>query len=221
MLMNRGHRVPVKIFASPRYDDEGRIIGILEVFRDTSERRISYEKVEARWKKMYTDTLVGIGNSRFCEKEQDKCLVEFHRHGVPFTAAVCEVDGFRDLIEKCGPEQGDDILWMVGRTLSNILRDDGLRGKCHEERFLLILPAMYDSDESTALMERIRILVQESCLTVNGELLGVTVSIGVSCAQPGDDRESFYEKKRIANVPHGLEQLGLLRRIGYGTGSAG
>ena len=69
-------------------------------------------------------------------------------------------------------------------------------------------------------MERIRILVQESCLTVNGERLGVTVSIGVSCARPGDDRESFYEKKRIANVPHGLEQLGLLRHIGYGTGSA-
>ncbi|MBN2626543.1 MAG: GGDEF domain-containing protein [Spirochaetales bacterium] len=110
------------------------------MFRDTSERRISYEKVEARWKKMYTDTLVGIGNSRFCEKEQDKCLVEFHRHGVPFTAAVCEVDGFRDLIEKYGPEQGDDILRMVGRTLSNILLDDDLLENVTRSGFSLFFP---------------------------------------------------------------------------------
>jgi diguanylate cyclase (GGDEF)-like protein len=83
---------------------------------------------------------------------------------------------------------------MISATLAHSLRSFDVIGRWGGEEFVTLLVNIRPED-LFALSDRLRRLVEKSQLTIeNGEVLGVTVSIGATVARVGDTIETLVER---------------------------
>ncbi|MDC7222703.1 MAG: sensor domain-containing diguanylate cyclase [Spirochaetales bacterium] len=190
----KGHRIPVKVKVMPIYDDNRSVIGVVEIFSDTSEVHLARRKIDLLRKELYNDSLTGIGNRRFCDMELDHRFEELANHGTPFAAALCDIDDFKRINDNYGHNKGDMVLQMVARTLSDTLRSMDVVGRWGGEEFLLIFALPDDESVLLEVTERSRHLIEGSFLMSEGKKISVTASFGVSAAKATDSVETLFKR---------------------------
>jgi len=82
-----GHRVPVSVRTAPVYDEEGSVIGAVEIFSDNSSSLqilLEYEKLK---QDAFFDELTGIGNRRYGEMTLTSRMTTCRP--MPFRLASC------------------------------------------------------------------------------------------------------------------------------------
>ncbi len=189
-----GFRVPVTIHAIPVKDETGKVTGVLEVFSDTSEIRLTQRKIDLLNEQLYTDALTKVGNRRFCDRELRRIFEDYAASGAPFSAALCDIDNFKNINDTYGHDFGDKVLAMVAKTLFNTLRDGDVVSRWGGEEFLLIFSTVHDRDELFALVERVRILIGESFLIHDQEKISVTASFGAAVVKKEDTEDTLFKR---------------------------
>ena len=131
--------------------------------------------------KAYTDPLTGIRNRRAF----DEYLAEqFSQASMnePLSLLFTDVDKFKSFNDTHGHDVGDQVLAAFAQTIEKAIGDRGLVFRYGGEEFSVICR---DTDRLTAaqLAEEMRKTVESSCKVTkeDGEVLGVTCSIGVAC----------------------------------------
>lgn len=188
-----GHRIPVTVRCSPIRDASGRVIGAIEVFRDSSSRLELVERMEELRQQALLDPLTGAGNRRYAEMELVNRLEELRRNGWPFGLAFLDIDNFKEINDRYGHDTGDRVLEMVVRTTMKSLRPFDFLGRWGGEEFVAVV-AHADKESLRGAAERVRSLVAQSILPVGKESLRVTISIGATMAQPEDTPESLVKR---------------------------
>ena len=96
---------------------------------------------------------------------------------MPLSAVMIDVDEFKPINDRIGHAAGDEVLRQVTRRVASTLRSSDIFGRLGGEEFLIIL---YPGDEQTAVevMERARRACAARPVTVDGEDIAVTVSLG-------------------------------------------
>lgn len=123
-----GHRVPVRIRTSPLLDADGRAVGAIEVFSENEAELAASERIGRLEQLALLDPLTGLGNRRHCEAQLQTRLDELRRYGWTFGVLFIDIDHFKQINDEFGHEAGDQVLRMVGRTLSNGVRSfDSIR----------------------------------------------------------------------------------------------
>lgn len=117
-----GHRVPVSVRSSPMENEEGEIIGAVEIFTDNSSRYDIIKEIEELRQEVYLDQLTGVGNRKYADMNMQKCMDEFISLNIPFSVIFLDIDNFKKFNDNYGHNIGDQVLKMVGKTISNILR---------------------------------------------------------------------------------------------------
>ncbi|MBI5483241.1 MAG: PAS domain-containing protein, partial [Deltaproteobacteria bacterium] len=79
-----GHRVPVSVRTSPVRDDQGAIIGAVEIFSDNSNSLQILQEYEKLKQEAYLDVLTGIGNRRYGEMTLSTRIYDLQSHKLPF-----------------------------------------------------------------------------------------------------------------------------------------
>jgi diguanylate cyclase len=173
---------------------------LTETARKTQE--LHAELAEAR-RQATTDPLTGLANRR--------CLDEALRAGLEETATVplalimVDVDHFKAVNDTHGHHVGDDVLRLLAVTLSQAIGKDALAARFGGEEFCVILHGA-GLQEAARAAEAIRLCVGNASLLIRqtGQRLGVTVSLGLAMAEPGEAAAgliqradaSLYEAKR-------------------------
>ncbi len=185
-----GHRVPVALRISPLHDEDGAIVGAVEVFSDASNHlRILNELSELKSQTL-TDQLTGLGNRAAVEQEFKRRISELKRYGTPFALLFIDVDHFKDVNDTYGHDTGDTVLALVAKTLKSALRGVDTVCRWGGEEFVALVPKV-NEEVFRSVAERMRRFIEVSPLPLNGGSLALTVSVGGAMARPDDTLSSL------------------------------
>ncbi len=188
MQHREGHRIPVSVRATALHDDKGKVIGAIEVFTDATEDVETLDRVKELERQAMLDVLTGLPNRRFLESVLDSRMDSLSRYDWGFGLVMIDIDDFKVVNDQFGHATGDLALRLVGRTLRSSARRSDTVGRWGGDEFLGIAPCA-NLATLEALAHRLRALVGASLVRVGGEQLRVTVSVGVTMAQPGENSD--------------------------------
>lgn len=180
-----GHRVPVMVRVSPLKDTNGETIGAVEIFSDNSAKISGLQQIKELEKMAYLDALTGIPNRRYIEMNLYARYNEMKRYGLSFGVLMMDIDHFKKFNDTYGHDIGDEVLKVVTKTLADNSRPYDIVGRWGGEEFVALVVNV-SKEEMFVIADRFRILVEQSMLTTNKNILRVTISIGATMAQQTD-----------------------------------
>lgn len=184
MLHHReGHLVPVEVRAAPLRDAEGRIVGAIETFRDDTARFAEQARVRELEVAVSTDPLTGLGNRRALEAHMVDRLAALAHRDVPLGVLMCDLDKFKHLNDTYGHAVGDHVLQVVADTFVHCLPGRGRAFRYGGEEFV----GLVAHDDLAAFANRLCKYVAESRIGLEDDVLHVTMSIGATMAESGED----------------------------------
>jgi diguanylate cyclase (GGDEF)-like protein/PAS domain S-box-containing protein len=192
-----GHLVPIMIRTTPLRDETGEIVGAVEVFSDNTRLMTIRHQVRRLEDAAYLDPLTGIGNRRFMEKRLQTAMVEYRYQDNPFGILFIDIDRFKLINDTYGHAVGDQVLTMVANTMRNYLRSDDAVARWGGEEFVALFQGLDESGlKSTA--DKLATLVRNSALRVKGQVISVTVSIGMSMVGSEDTPQTVIDRADAA-----------------------
>jgi diguanylate cyclase (GGDEF)-like protein/PAS domain S-box-containing protein len=188
-----GQRVKVSVKGFPIVENDGTIVGAVEIFRDISPQTFDNRVLDELKKSALVDTLTDMPNRRYLEMKLRSCLDEFNVLGPAFGIIFGDIDSFKQINDTHGHLVGDDILKMVARTLAGNIRAVDFAGRWGGEEFVLLITHV-TGEHLKAIAEKLRMLVEGSFLLVLNQKLQVTISMGVTEVVAGDTAESILKR---------------------------
>lgn len=122
MLHKDGSRLPVHIRVNPIYNDQGEIVGGVEVFSDNSLTVRLQAKVRGLEKLALLDELTSVGNRRYANIMLEEKLKDLKQYGWTFGIIFSDIDDFKFVNDTYGHDIGDRVLKMVAKTISGNIR---------------------------------------------------------------------------------------------------
>ncbi|KRC84871.1 diguanylate cyclase [Achromobacter sp. Root83] len=135
------------------------------------------------------DPLTGLLNRRALMEMIKQEVQRASRSGDSFVVAMLDVDHFKAVNDRHGHETGDRALVELAGVLVESLRDYDLCGRWGGEEFLVLLPNT-QPDAAQAVMDRLVGDVRGLAVAAGGDVLRLTVSIGMAYHHLG---ETFSE----------------------------
>ena len=188
-----GHRVPVLVRVSPLTDQNGRIIGGIELFTDISAFEANALRVKELEKLAFLDHLTGLANRSYIERELAARFGEKERYNMPFGVLFMDIDHFKRFNDRFGHDAGDDVLKFLSGTFTANTRPFDLYGRWGGEEFIGIIRNV-GPNTLEKMGNRIRTLVESAYLVRGTEKHHVTISIGAAVASAGDTMDSLIKR---------------------------
>ena len=160
-----------------------------------------------------TDGLTNLYNYRAFHEHAERHLNLVKRNQNPLCLLMIDIDNFKSVNDKYGHVVGDFALIHVAKLLKNNVRSSDICCRVGGEEFAIILP---DTDAQCALdlSEKIRREFEISPVNLDGNILPLTISIGVADKLTSVDElvrnadSALYKAKR--NGRNRVEYLGLV-----------
>ena len=167
---------------------------VLRPLRAQYEKRRQAERVGADMTQLaITDTLTRIMNRRGITVSLLDAMAQAGRYDTPLSVAMADIDHFKRINDTHGHEAGDKVLVQVAAVLSDTLRMPDKVGRYGGEEFLVVFPHTGLS-QARKIAERMRTAVQKSVFDVGGARPEITISLGVTQFQKGEDLEQFLSR---------------------------
>jgi diguanylate cyclase (GGDEF)-like protein len=183
------YEIPVKAILS------GLIaLGVGVLIRQT--RKIEYLNHEVE-RLAITDSLTGLFNVGHLHEELRKEVERSRRTKRPLSLVFFDVDCLKELNDVHGHQAGSRVLEALGKALPMVIRknvDSAYRWGGDE--FVIMLPEA-DHEGAYGVAERLRSLVADKKMEEIKEF-DVTISLGVSELQPGEDPAAFLQRVDMA-----------------------
>jgi diguanylate cyclase len=170
----------------------------LEERLTVSKQEISHlqQNLEAIRAESLTDPLTGLGNRKYFDRTMDAAVQFAAKQDEPLSLLMLDIDHFKSFNDNYGHLTGDQVLRLVGQSLKQIIRGRDTMARYGGEEFAVVLPDT-PLTKALAVAEQIRraVMARELKKKSTGEILGrVTISVGVSVLQPGDDMDTLIER---------------------------
>jgi diguanylate cyclase (GGDEF)-like protein/PAS domain S-box-containing protein len=161
------------------------------------ERTLELQKAKSQLEKIaFFDPLTNIPNRRFFTNQVYKLVKSCIRHGGMVAFGIFDVDNFKSLNDTYGHSVGDMVLVELGRLLISTLRVDDVycRFGGEEFAFALILKEMSGVESvSDKILNAVRSV---EVLLDNGEIIAITVSMGINVTHPNEGTDIDHEIKK-------------------------
>jgi diguanylate cyclase (GGDEF)-like protein len=128
------------------------------------------------------DSLTGLYTRGVFDFSLSRIVAEHGRYERNLSLHLADIDGFKQVNDRYGHQEGDDVLRGMGKLFLDNIREADLPARYGGEEISVILPQT-PINQAVALAERIRKKVVRHFAE---KLPQVTISIGVSCIQKPD-----------------------------------
>lgn len=152
------------------------------VVRDVTEQKRIERELEIL---ATTDPLTEQLNRRSFMERANEAWSRFERYGRPCSTIMLDLDHFKRVNDTHGHKAGDKVLRALAKTVESVLREVDSLGRVGGEEFAVLLPET-DAESALQAAERIRTKVEKMEVPFDGEIICVTVSLGVACARESD-----------------------------------
>lgn len=135
-----------------------------------------------------TDSLTGANNRHRATQVLAQEISRMQRYQRPLSLILLDIDDFKNVNDRFGHQQGDQVLKALTSVSSQLVRVTDLFARWGGEEFMVICPETPIAGAQD-LAERLRIAISEKVSAGNEP---VTVSIGVMLLHQKDTIESAY-----------------------------
>jgi len=125
------------------------------------------------------DSLTGFLRREAILERLEIELQRARRFGRPLSLGMADLDHFKAVNDRFGHLAGDSTLKWFSHLLRGALRNVDQVGRYGGEEFLIILPET-DLEGSVTVAEKARSMIESETLIVDGQMIAVTVSIGMA-----------------------------------------
>lgn len=140
-----------------------------------------------------TDELTGIYNIRAFNFIAEKTLLQAARYSQPFSLVMVDSDDLKRINDHYGHEAGNHLLQSLVTATRKALRATDIMARYGGDEFVVMLPHT-NAKGAAEVAEKIRASVEISRLSVRGQLIPITVSIGIaSYPENGDTYTDLLE----------------------------
>jgi diguanylate cyclase (GGDEF)-like protein len=180
---------------------EGRKVDCI-VARDISARKAAEHQVVENQRKLahlaHHDPLTGLPNRLFLQQLIPEMLLRASARGEGMALLYVDVDHFKHINDSLGHSSGDQVLVSVARRLRNAIAAADLVVRMGGDEFVVVAGKIRDQAAARSIAERLMAAL-ETPIRVDGRLIGLTASIGVSLyPRNGDDLESLLKHADMA-----------------------
>lgn len=149
------------------------------------------------------DPLTGLCNRRNLVTLAGHEIARARRSGEPIALVMADIDRFKSINDRYGHEAGDQVILSASALLTRLCRGQDIVARWGGEEFLLLLPNTR-LDAAGRLAERIRQALAETEVSIAGDALAVTISLGVTDWSTDEDLNAaigradraLYQSKR-------------------------
>lgn len=186
-----GHRVPVSVRVSPLRDEQGKIIGGIELFAQTNTRDDLQSRLRKLERLALLDDLTQLPNRRYLETELESQFNMHDRKGVPFSILLVDIDHFKQVNDRYGHQVGDLVLKSLAKSMSGVTRSFDTIGRWGGEEFLGIFPNT-EKEDLKVVAEKIHTVARYT--QVPNNKLRVSVTIGCAVVRSSEDKTSLIQR---------------------------
>ncbi len=190
-----------ELTASPLWNADGSLRGIIEVSRDITDRYKVEQLVSENEKRLqhmaHHDPLTGLPNRLLFEDRLRHALAQAQRNKGKMALMFIDLDRFKNINDTLGHETGDQLLVEVGRRLAAVVRESDTVARLGGDEFLVLLEQVDSFQTVTTMAQRIRKELGRIA-EIGIHQLVATGSIGISLFP--DDAGSAEELIKCADV---------------------
>ncbi len=150
-LISFGKETPIDLTLSPIKTRNDKLLGIVMVISDITLKKKHEEKLK---KLAITDRLTNIMNRRMGLEYLNKQIARVKRENIPLTICFIDVNGLKNINDKYGHNEGDNLLRIVAKILAGNIRDTDAVARLGGDEFLLIFSDS-NKDEISDVWKRI------------------------------------------------------------------
>lgn len=154
------------------------------------------ESIEASRQQQVQDPVTGLFSRKFLELQVAQALAHAARHGVETSVMVLGFDNFENLCERFGPSVAEQVASRFAKMLAGKIRQEDSLGHYGSGQYAVVAPGTAASYCGT-FAERVREAVEVARLSVHGQTVALTVSIGLASV-PSDPVTSAFALLDIA-----------------------
>ncbi|WP_318782705.1 sensor domain-containing diguanylate cyclase [Halomonas elongata] len=171
-------------------------LGFVGTVKDITERR--EEEALRQWEAEH-DPLTGLLNRRGLERRLEEALADWRKTGTPSVLLIFDLDRFKPINDLGGHALGDEMLCQVARALSRTVRRSDHTARQGGDEFAVLLPSC-TFERAQDIAESLRETIRELQVVHGGRVFSVTLSLGVTCFERGDQRiESVMQRADAAS----------------------
>jgi diguanylate cyclase (GGDEF)-like protein/PAS domain S-box-containing protein len=177
------------------HDDTGKSIRMVGSLHDTTEARLTKDKLEFE---TLHDPLTGLSNKAYVNQRL-AALIEAARaqSGAEFTVFLVNLDAFKAVNERYGQNTGDQLLVALARRLERCLRPSDLLARLGGDEFVIVAPGAASAGVARAIASKVMQCFQEP-FEIARYTIKATCSMGVLAC--GGDYKDPVEIIRDANT---------------------
>lgn len=132
-----------------------------------------------------TDVLTGALNRRAFFELGEREFARALRHRVPLSLVMLDIDRFKELEDQFGHAAGDGAVTALAQVIRDQMRTEDVLGRYWADKFVCLLPETALLDAHT-VAERIRWTLASDDLRIEGAVMPVRISAGVSMRRDAD-----------------------------------
>lgn len=167
LISKDGFEISIEDSAAPIRGEDGKISGIVLVFRDYTKKKEERKQIEYL---SYNDQLTGLYNRRFYEEELKRIDTE---RNLPMTIVMADVNGLKLINDSFGHVFGDELLKKVAEVIKKGCRADDIIARLGGDEFIILLPKT-DTYEAAQIVRRIKGLASKE----NVGPIDISISFG-------------------------------------------
>lgn len=160
--------------------DEGELIARVNIHLRLRELYVTVQEQNRRLQEMANrDGLTGLYNHRYFHEQLSQDFLRAKRYHENLSCILFDIDFFKKFNDTYGHQTGDLVLRALATVIQRATRESDLAARYGGEEFAVVL---YYTDGAAAYKaaERLRAMVESHEVQDNGNVLRVTISVGVA-----------------------------------------
>ena len=135
-----GYRIAATARFLPITSQKNQIIGAVHIFSEIGSGSEQEKKMKALATLAYFDLVTGLPNRRYVETRMGSLIEEYNKNLSPFGLLLININDFKMMNDKYGPEFGDQVLRSVARSIATSVGPSDIVARWDGTRFLVITP---------------------------------------------------------------------------------
>ena len=171
-----GHRELLETTKTPMFDARGRLIGVLGIGHDITERSEHANQLKHL---AHYDLLTTLPNRVLLADRLRQAMAQTVRRKQLLAVAYLDLDGFKAINDRYGHESGDKVLVALANRMKQTLRDADTLARLGGDEFVAVFIDLADAVSCTPMLDRLLAAAAEPLHI--GELeIQVSASLGVT-----------------------------------------
>ena len=176
LIRRDGFEIPIEDSVSPIHNREGKIEGVVIVFRDVSAARAM--SVQMAYSAEH-DFLTGLPNRMVFKDRLSQAIASAQRYNKQVAVLFLDLDGFKHINDSLGHPIGDKLLQSISKRLINCVRSSDTVSRQGGDEFIVLLSEVRHAEDAAITARRMLQAVAEAH-SIEKRDLHITTSIGVS-----------------------------------------